>query len=304
MSLDGFVYCGGFRISGRVDGSVLGLGGCVQRVMVRRRLGKWRCEVRDEGNGKTELSEDEGDGEVPSTGYSLRAKLKEETERPFARFREFILFGAAASASVGAFISGLRILAALQGVSGVQPISETIPNVGIDVLVVAGCVALLRLDARTRERRLQRLTRGARLAALRIERFDGNQMVKLSSFRGEKRPIIVAGSAETVQEVLNQAKRFASDLENADLVIIPLPTSGEFKFELSGAWTAKPLLTNEWLEWLSIEKRVGKAEGDELFVTIVRKDGRVGARRTGRPSWPRLLDEVNRLPKKDKYGKP
>lgn len=58
--------------------------------------------------------------------YSLRTRLREETEAPFRKARMFVYGGSAISAGVGAFIATLRVLAALIGVSGVQPLSETV----------------------------------------------------------------------------------------------------------------------------------------------------------------------------------
>lgn len=58
--------------------------------------------------------------------YSQRARLREETEAPFRKARMFVYAGSTASAGVGAFIAGLRIIAALIGVSGTQPLNETV----------------------------------------------------------------------------------------------------------------------------------------------------------------------------------
>lgn len=58
--------------------------------------------------------------------YSQQTRLREETEAPFRKVRMFVLAGSAASAGVGAFIAGARVLAGLAGVSGVQPLAETV----------------------------------------------------------------------------------------------------------------------------------------------------------------------------------
>lgn len=58
--------------------------------------------------------------------YSFRTRLREETEAPFRKARMFVYGGCAISASVGAFIASLRVIAALSGVSGVQPLNETV----------------------------------------------------------------------------------------------------------------------------------------------------------------------------------
>lgn len=58
--------------------------------------------------------------------YSQRTRLREETEAPFRKARMFVFAGSAISAGVGAFIAGLRIIAASIGISGVQPLNETV----------------------------------------------------------------------------------------------------------------------------------------------------------------------------------
>lgn len=58
--------------------------------------------------------------------YSMRTRLREEIEAPFRKARMFVYAGSAASAGVGAFISTLRVIAALTGVPGVQPLNETV----------------------------------------------------------------------------------------------------------------------------------------------------------------------------------
>lgn len=67
---------------------------------------------------------------VPSSSskkqYTMRTRLREEIEAPFRKARMFVYAGSAASAGVGAFISTLRVIAALSGVSGVQPLNETV----------------------------------------------------------------------------------------------------------------------------------------------------------------------------------
>lgn len=78
--------------------------------------------VADEGGEKEDTSSENSE----KRQYSLRTRLREETEAPFRKARMFIYAGSAASAGVGAFISTLRIISALVGTRGVQPLSETV----------------------------------------------------------------------------------------------------------------------------------------------------------------------------------
>lgn len=71
-------------------------------------------------------SEDAANPNQPKPQYSLRTRLREETEAPFRKARMFVYGGSAVSAGVGAFIATLRIISALFGTSGVQPLNETV----------------------------------------------------------------------------------------------------------------------------------------------------------------------------------
>lgn len=62
----------------------------------------------------------------PKRQYSFRTRLREETEAPFRKARMFLFAGSAVSAGVGAFIAALRVIAALAGVPGTQPLNETV----------------------------------------------------------------------------------------------------------------------------------------------------------------------------------
>lgn len=96
--------------------------------------GEQSVEGSKESDGDTAIGIANNDGNEDGSGsmdggkrqYSLRTRLREETEAPFRKARMFIYAGSAASAGVGAFISSLRIISALVGTRGVQPLSETV----------------------------------------------------------------------------------------------------------------------------------------------------------------------------------
>lgn len=94
--------------------------------------GKGQTPSTASSEGTTSLPDDTlpvptvGGSESGRKRYSMRTRLREETEAPFRKFRMFIYMGCGASAGVGAFISSLRIIAAFIGTKGVQPLSETV----------------------------------------------------------------------------------------------------------------------------------------------------------------------------------
>ena len=87
----------------------------------------------------------------------LRLKLLEEQASPFRRFRQFFYLAAAGSASIGTFIAGTRVIAGMQGISGVQPLEETIPNTAINAGVVLASATLWYLDENRGKEALENL---------------------------------------------------------------------------------------------------------------------------------------------------
>lgn len=177
----------------------------------------------------------------------------------------------------------------------------------VDVGVIVLCALLLRAETRAGERRLERMTRGARLGNLRLEDAVTRQVVPLKELRGRKRIVLVTGSADQVATALPQDEETRDELERSSLVVVPLPTAdaGERARE-GGRWV--PYAREEWRKWLDGEREEArkklKRRMDEVFVIVVRLDGKVGARSVGAPKWGRLLQEVAKLPPKDNFGKP
>lgn len=227
----------------------------------------------------------------------------------------FVYGGSALSAGVGAFIAGSRVVAGLVGVEGVQPLSETLPNVAVDLGVIGACVALLRIEQKAGQRRLERITRGAQLAKLRVAGSGEQGIRPMKSLRWERRVVIVAGKSAKVLQALYDAYTRSERLEKLDVQVVPVFTDmdsvqeGRLELPPEGAYRASIYDRKAWREWLDVELQVAKrALGadavEEVYVTVVRMDGRVGARAAGAPDFDKLLDDIARLPKKDKYGKP
>lgn len=221
----------------------------------------------------------------------------------------FVYAGSAVSAGVGAFIASLRVIAALIGISGTQPLSETVPNVGINLGVIAFCAALLRFETKAGEKRLERMSRGARIGNLRVEDSATRQVVQLKELRGKTRLVLVAGKGEKVKEAMEGVENLRDILEENRLMIIPFIGEGDSDEAMKSlrGWRKVPFSKEEWTKWYTTEREVVKSKlgGDgEVIVVVVRMDGKVGARSVGKPMWEKLIEEVKRLPKKDQYGKP
>lgn len=68
--------------------------------------------------------------------------LKAEAEKPYKGLRKFIYFGFGASGAIGAFIFFVQIIAG-------KNVSENIPNLLIQIAVIALMIFLFRLENRT-----------------------------------------------------------------------------------------------------------------------------------------------------------
>lgn len=170
---------------------------------------------------------------------------------------------------------------------------------------------MFNLEVRAGEKRLERMSRGARIAKLRLEDVATRQVVLLKDLRGSKRVVIVAGCSAAVEEALRDAAPLRDELEESSLRIVPLVVSDDNEAaSVSTAprgWRYVPFVQGDWRRWYDEEcKIIGKRlnKDRDVAVIIIRLDGKVGARSVGKPVWSRLVEEVRRLPPKDQYGKP
>lgn len=177
----------------------------------------------------------------------------------------------------------------------------------VNLTVVALCAALLRFENKAGERRLERMSRGARIASLRIEDSVTRQIVRLKDLRGKTRVVLVAGASDNVVETMKSAEPLKDNLSKSNLLIVPF-ISGEDENVNVRNWRMQSYGKDEWSRWYESEREVAKArlsgKPDDVLVVIVRLDGKVGARSVGVPMWPKLIEEIAGLPQRDQYGKP
>lgn len=223
----------------------------------------------------------------------------------------------AAGASVGGLIAGTRILASLSGVSGAQPLAETVPNLAIDVVAVTAFAFLLRRDAEAGRKRLARIAKTVDVGDLRVVlagKKGGAEGVDLSTLRGRSRPVIVSGRAKEVFAAVRSAEAVAPALARVGVVVVPVVTGGGggLAEPPAGEWLAMPAPADSvvWGEWEDSARTATKGKGGRpsakaLMVVVMRKDGRIGARSfTPAVEWEALVKEIDALPAKDDYGQP
>ena len=265
-------------------------------------------------------------------GSDLRFRLLEEQAQPFRRLRQFLYIAAGGSAGIGSFVSVSRVVAALTGVQGVQPLSETVPNTAINLGVIAASEGLWIWEEKRGKGLLDKITErsGVRqqLAALPVELFDGEKS-DLRGLRDRYRVIILAGTASEVTRAINLAGRQGDELARLDVLVVPYFTdladdSDGWRAMREGSqsgtwdrWLARPRDLSVFAAWLAAERaQAAEAAGgpdpaaataatDRLLrVFVIRRDGKVGARTVGPPAWPKLVAQIRALPVQDEYGTP
>lgn len=159
--------------------------------------------------------------------------------------------------------------------------------------MIALFVALLRYESNMGKKRLERMSRGARLGGLRVQDGMNGQVQMLKDFRGKKRVVIVAGDSDKVLQGLADADSVSGQLEENNVILVGLPLGADSND--GQRW--QPYAISEWQKWLKTE-RDGLKQA-QVVVVIVKMNGRVGGRSKVVPSvgmWERLVEEVQRLP--------
>eukprot|EP00316_Scyphosphaera_apsteinii_P004947 CAMPEP_0119326038 /NCGR_PEP_ID=MMETSP1333-20130426/67292_1 /TAXON_ID=418940 /ORGANISM="Scyphosphaera apsteinii, Strain RCC1455" /LENGTH=265 /DNA_ID=CAMNT_0007334215 /DNA_START=108 /DNA_END=905 /DNA_ORIENTATION=+ len=247
---------------------------------------------------------------------SQKARLREETEAPFAKVRLFVWPALFAAAGLASYFSATSALAAAVGVRPADP--DTPINLLVDVCAIGSIGVLWRRDVTARDKRLKRIEAGARLAALRLRMFSAENSVagsasSLSDLRGgrgqSKRVVIMCAAQEPLLSSLDAAEAFASRLFSADLLIVPLLLArrnagaavSALADDLYGNGDRRHLALPQGLEaWqavLEVEIEAALKQDPTAmqrgFTLVLKKNGRVGTRRLGLPDWSGLVEDVD-----------
>lgn len=150
-----------------------------------------------------------------------------------------------------------------------QPLSETLPNVAIDLGVVAVSAGLWIWEDGRGKASLEALTekKGVKtlLSKLEVELFDGAK-TNLRGLENKYRPVLLTGTAAEVTRSINLAGRVGADLKRNDILLVPFFTDLEDdsagwqamkESSTTGTWDsflARPLNREAWTEWLLAEK--------------------------------------------------
>ena len=195
--------------------------------------------------------------------YTQKQMFREEIESPFRKTRLFLVPALAASAALGAFISGTRLIAASTGVTGYD-VGETAQNLLINVASVVGLTLFYLNDKRARDSDLERIARAGTLSTLqiRLQSESGKEVLfPLKTFRKNRRLAIVVGGPSAVAEAREMATQGQEALTEVGAIVIPVELK-ELRDEnspppsyVSGSgWIlpclAVPVREADWMQWL------------------------------------------------------
>lgn len=252
----------------------------------------------------------DGDSNNPSP---LRDSLRAEAESPYRKPRLFLYVAAAGSAGIGLVVTLSQLAAAAGAGAELGPL---VRNVAIDALALGGALALVRADLAAGARRIERLSAGRQLAALRVrmQRADDSSVRQLAELRARRgrdaRVVLVAGAGARVQAAVDGclAPGVAEEMAAQEMLLVPVVFDGaalgappERAEGVAHIALPAPGSEAEWRRYLA-EEEAPRAAGIDLsadaLCVVLKKNGRVGQRALvntpeGVP-WRALLADVQR----------
>lgn len=154
-------------------------------------------------------------------------KLRTEAKAPFRLLRIILFGGLAAGAGLGLIIIITRLIAAVQGGDGAPDLQETAQNFAINAAAVGILSFLLLRDLDAQRKDQDIISREESLGALQVSLQGGSRVVPLAAFRGNTRPVIVAGSKGQVSRALSSAEPFKQELRARGVSLIPVVLSDD-----------------------------------------------------------------------------
>ncbi|GMN38040.1 hypothetical protein TIFTF001_007303 [Ficus carica] len=264
-------------------------------------------------------------------GYGFRRDLKliSEVQAPFRGVRRFFSVAFSAAAGISLFFTIPRLFHAIQGGDGAPDLWETAGNVAINVGGIIASVALFLWDNKKEEEQLAQITRDETLSRLPL-RLSTHRVVELVQLRDTVRPVILAGTKETVSSALQKAERFRTELLRRGVLLVPvvwgegkkepkiekkgfgapqkavasLPSIGEefekrtqsitvrSKLKAEIRFKAEVVSPGEWERWIKDQQKSEEVTPGEGVYIILRLDGRVRRSGKGMPDWQQIVQEL------------
>ncbi|EFJ44781.1 acetylglucosaminyltransferase [Volvox carteri f. nagariensis] len=152
---------------------------------------------------------------------STKVDLRTEAKAPF-RLPRIILFGGLlGSAAIGLVIIVFRLVKALQGGPEAPDLNESLTNLGVNSVAVAVLSYLLYRDVSQKQEAVRITTREELMGRLQID-LGNDRVLPLLKFRGQVRPVIVAGTRSFVERAIKEADSQYINLRDRAVSVIPV----------------------------------------------------------------------------------
>ncbi|KAG2448651.1 hypothetical protein HYH02_006008 [Chlamydomonas schloesseri] len=150
-----------------------------------------------------------------------KADLRTEAKAPF-RLPRIILFGGLlAGAGLGLLVILTRLARSLQGGPDAPDLNESLTNLGINTAAVALLSWLLWRDISSKQAEMKITTREEGLGRLQVD-LGKDRVLPLLKFRGQVRPVIVAGSRTFVEKAIKEAEGQYLNLRDRAVSVVPI----------------------------------------------------------------------------------
>ncbi|OAY81094.1 Protein LOW PSII ACCUMULATION 1, chloroplastic [Ananas comosus] len=160
-------------------------------------------------------------GEDIGSSFRRDLKLISEVQAPFRGVRRFFYVALSAAAGISMFFTIPRLIRAIQGGDGAPDIWETAGNAAINIGGIIVLVALFIWDNKKEEEQLAQISRDETLSRLPL-RLSTNRIVELVQLRDTARPVILAGTKESVTRAIEKAERFRTELLKRGVLLVPV----------------------------------------------------------------------------------
>ncbi|CAO2208148.1 unnamed protein product [Urochloa humidicola] len=269
-------------------------------------------------------------GEDVGSGFRRDLKLISEVQAPFRGVRRFFYVALTAAAGISTFFTIPRLILAVQGGDGAPDLLETAGNAAINIGGIVVLVALYFWENKREEKQITQISRNETLSRLPV-RLSTNRIIELVQLRDITRPVILAGSKESVTRAMQRAERYRTELLKRGVLLIPVIFGASQKdqakprgFGARRAAASVPLVggdfekrtesiaaksrlkaevrfkadivsPEQWESWIRDQQESeGVTPGEDVYI-ILRLDGRVRRSGIGMPNWNDILQELPRL---------
>ncbi|GLC51467.1 hypothetical protein PLESTB_000505700 [Pleodorina starrii] len=162
-----------------------------------------------------------------------KVDLRTEAKAPFRLPRIILFSGLLGSAAIGLVIIIGRLVKSIAGGPDAPDLTESLTNLGVNTVAVAVLSYLLYRDVSQKQEAVRITTREEVMGRLQID-LGSDRVLPLLKFRGQVRPVIVAGTRAFVEKAIKEADSQYINLRDRAVSVIPVI------FESSGPTEVDP----------------------------------------------------------------